>query len=54
MVHVVGGSPSCDVDGGRLSLELPTNHECVVTTYGIDLDVYDGSLHRRILGAEKG
>jgi hypothetical protein len=54
MVHVVGGGPSCDVDGGRFALELPTNHECVVANSGVDLDVYDGSIHRGILGAEKG
>jgi hypothetical protein len=53
MVHVVGGRPGCDVDRGRISLELPTNDQCVVATCGIDFNVYDGSLHGRILGAHK-
>jgi hypothetical protein len=54
MVQMVGGSTNCDVDRDRFSLELPTNHKSVVATYGIDLYVHDGGLHRRILGAVKG
>jgi hypothetical protein len=53
MVQVVDGSPNCDVDSDRSSLELPTNHESVVVSYGFDLDVYDGSLHTRMLEPEK-
>jgi hypothetical protein len=50
---MVGGSPCGDVDGGRISLEAPTNDKSVVATRGIDLDVYDGRPHTRILGVEK-
>ena len=53
MVQMVGGSPCCDVDGGRISLEAPTNDKSVVAIRGIDLDVYDGGPHTGILGVEK-
>jgi hypothetical protein len=53
MVQMVGGTPDGDVDGDRFSLELPTNQERVIVCDRIDLDMYDGSLHRRILRAEQ-
>ena len=53
MVQMVDGSPRCDVDGGRFSLEAPTNDKSVVAIRGIDLDVYDGGPHTGILGVEK-
>jgi hypothetical protein len=52
MVQMVGRGPNRNVDGDRFSLELPTNCDSVIACDRIDLDVYDGSLHGWILGAE--
>jgi hypothetical protein len=52
MVLMVGGGSNRNVDGDRISLELPMNGDGVIACDGIDLDMYDGCLHGRILRAE--
>jgi hypothetical protein len=49
VVQVFGRSPNGEVDGDRLSFELPTNLESIVACDRIDFHLNDSSLHTGIV-----